>query len=117
MTAALRRHPAAHTRWAVQFTGVGGETVVQTRNQCGVPFVDDVDAAAHACHLHTVGRCDAHVVYQTSGTTTPRVRKTPIRATRRHVESPTYSKQTAPPTSSTATRTRSHWWHCAWLAP
>ena len=103
MTAALRRHPAAHTRWAVQFTGVGGETVVQTRNQCGVPFVDDVDAAAHACHLHTVGRCDAHVVYQTSGTTG-------------WITDNTASAQDADPCHS-ATRTRSHWWHCAWLAP
>lgn len=64
-----RQHAVATTRWAVQFTGVGGETVVHTRTRCGVHFDDAADAAAHAFSLQAAGRSDAHVVYQTSGTT------------------------------------------------
>ena len=61
--------PAAETVWAVQFTGVGGEPVVHTRDLRGVPFADDAHAAAHATHLQCLGRRDARTVYQANGST------------------------------------------------
>lgn len=53
--------------YAVQFTGCAGELQRHTTTEHGTPLLTAADATMYACHLRTIGRHDAHVVYTVTG--------------------------------------------------
>lgn len=53
--------------YGVQFTGVGGEQVRCTEDDLGQAFVNPGQATLYACHLRTIGRTDAHIIFTVTG--------------------------------------------------